>query len=130
MSSAAALVIDSARDLHKRVSDFGDNTPDYQLLLAGYSRLSLPPGSAVLLLATNSFEFLLHFIAVLANGLVPVAVSPSTKSALINVLVKSLQISAIAGPRIEPTRHGGRAYTPIGTYHVGILDRGPPPAQR
>jgi long-chain acyl-CoA synthetase len=127
MSSAATLVIDSAKDLHKRVSDFGNNTPNYQLLLAGYSRLNLPPGSAVLLLASNSFEFLLHFIAVLANGLVPVAVSPSTKSTLINALVKSLQISAIAGPRIEPTRHAGQAHTLIGTYNVSILDRGPPP---
>jgi len=80
MSAAAKMIIESARDLTRRISDFGDATPTYDQLYEGYARLALQPGSAVLIFAPNSVEFLLHWIAALANGYVPCAIAPSTKT--------------------------------------------------
>src|SRR5687767_1687859 len=98
LSAAARTIIDSVADLPRRISDFGDASPKYDELFEGYARLALQPGSAVLILAPNSCEFLFHWIAVLANGYVPCAIAPSTKTSLVRVLQKSLRIEAIAGP--------------------------------
>ena len=62
------MIIDSADDLARRISDFGDASPKYDQLFEGYARLALQPGSAVLIFAPNSVEFLFHWIAALVNG--------------------------------------------------------------
>ena len=105
MSAAATMIIDSAADLARRISDFGDASPTYDSLVEGYARLALQPGSAVLIFAPNSAEFLFHWIAILANGYVPCAIAPSTKTPLVTALQKSLRIAAIAGPRLDPARY-------------------------
>ena len=102
MSAAARTIIDNADDLSRRISDFGDTPPKYDQLFEGYARLALQPGSAILIFASNSVEFLFHWIAALANGYVPCAIAPSTKMSLVSALQKSLKIAAIIGRR-HPT---------------------------
>src|ERR1051325_9584187 len=129
MSAAARVIIDSAADLAQRISDFGDAPPKYDQLFEGYARLALQPGSAVLIFAPNSLEFLFHWIAALANGYVPCAIAPSTKTALVSALQKSLNIAAIAGPRLDPARYQAKRFERIGTFDVVVCDRTPPSYQ-
>ena len=124
MSAAARMIIDGAGDLTRRISDFG--TPKYDQLLEGYARLALQPGSAVLIFAPNSVEFLLHWIAALANGYVPCAIAPSTKTSLVTALQKSLKIAAIVGPHLDPARYQTKHFGRIGTFQVVVCDRIPP----
>jgi acyl-CoA synthetase (AMP-forming)/AMP-acid ligase II len=127
MSAAAAkMIIDSARDLTRRISDFGDATPKYNQLYEGYARLALQPGSAVLIFAPNSVEFLLHWIAALANGYVPCAIAPSTKTSFVTALQKSLKIAAIAGPQVDPARYHAEHFATIGSFNIVVCDRTPP----
>src|SRR5436190_1873363 len=95
MSAAARMIIGSTDDLARRISDFGQASPKYDQLFKGYARLGLQPGSAVLIFAPNSAEFLFHWIAALANGYVPCAIAPSTKTSLVTALQQSLKIAAI-----------------------------------
>jgi long-chain acyl-CoA synthetase len=127
LSAAARMIIDSAADLPRRVSDFGEAPPKYDELFEGYARLALQPGSAVLILAPNSVELLLHWIAVLANGYVPCAIAPSTKSSLVRALQKSLRIEAIAGPRLDPARYPAGSFARIGAFDVVVCGHTPPP---
>lgn len=127
MSAVAKTIIDGAGDLARRISDFSDTSPNYDQLFEGYARLSLQPGSAVLIFAPNSVEFLFHWIAALANGYVPCAVAPSTKSSLVSALQKSLKIAAIVGPHLDPARYGAKHSGSIGAFNAGVFDRIPPP---
>ena len=127
MNAAASAVIDSASELARRVSDFGDASPQYHPLFEGYARLALQPGSAVLIVAPNSVEFLFHWIAVVANGYVPCAIAPSTKTSLVRALQKSLRIAAIAGPQLDPARYEAKQSARIGAFDVIVCDRTPPP---
>lgn len=126
MSAAARLMIESADDLARRVTDFGDASPKYAQLFEGYARLALQPGSAVLIFAPNSVEFLLHWIAVLANGYVPCAIAPSAKTSFVSALRKSLQIAAIVGPQLDPARYQAKSSARIGAFHAAVYDRIPP----
>lgn len=126
MSAAARMIIDGAADLERRVSDYGDASPKYDQLFEGYARLALQPGSAVLIFAPNSVEFLFHWIAALANGYVPCAIAPSTKTSLVTALQKSLKIAAIVGPHLDPTRYQAKHSGRIGTFDVVVCDRIPP----
>ena len=126
MSAAARMIIDSVDDLARRITDFNDPAPKYDQLFEGYARLDLQPGSAVLIFAPNSVEFLLHWIAVLANGYVPCAIAPSTKASLVNALQKSLNIAAIVGPRLDPARYESKRVERIGAFDVVVCDRTPP----
>jgi long-chain acyl-CoA synthetase len=127
MSAAASALLGGAGDLARRVSDFGDASPKYDRLLTGYARLALRPGSAVLIFAPNSVELLFHWLAVLANGYVPCAIAPSTKSSLVNALQRSLKIAAIVGPQLDPARHRVTESVRIGTFDAVVCDRAPPP---
>lgn len=126
MSAAARMIIDSAGDLDRRFSDFGGAPPRYDRLFDGYARLSLQPGSAVLIVAPNSVEFLLHWIAALANGCVPCAVAPSAKTSFLGALKKSLKIAAIVGPQLDPARYQAKHRARIGTFNAIVFDRIPP----
>ena len=126
MTAAARMIIESAADLERRVSDFGAASPGYDQLLEGYARLELQPGSAVLIFAPNSAEFLFHWIAALANGYVPCAIAPSTKTSLVNGLQKSLNIAAIVGPRLDPARYETKRFGRIGGFDVVVCERTPP----
>ena len=126
MSAAARMIIDSVDDLTRRISDFSDASPKYDQLCQGYARLALQPGSAVLIFAPNSVEFLFHWIAVLANGYVPCAIAPSTKTSLVKALQKSLNIAAIVGPRLDPARYEAKRFESIGAFDVVVCDRTPP----
>lgn len=126
MSAAARMIIDSAADLARRVSDFGGASPKYDQLFEGYARLALQPGSAVLIFAPNSREFLFHWIAALANGYVPCAIAPSTKTPLVNALQKSLNIAAIVGPRLDPARYQAKRFERIGAFDVVVCAPTPP----
>ncbi len=125
MSAAARMIIDSAADLERRISDFGDASPKYGQLFEGYARLALQPGSAILIFAPSSGEFLFHWIAALANGYVPCAIPPS-KASLVSALQKSLNISAIVGPQLEPARYQAKHFARIGTFNAVVFDRIPP----
>lgn len=127
MSAAAQRIFDSVDDIARRVSDFADASPQYAQLLEGYGRLALQPGSALLILAPNSAEFLFHWIAALANGYVPCAIPPSAKTSFVIALQKSLQAAAIAGPLLDPARYQARRSARIGSFNVAVLDRIPPP---
>ena len=127
MSAVARMIIDDAADLERRVSDFSDTSPKYDQLFEGYARLGLQPGSAVLIFAPNTVEFLFHWIAALANGYVPCAIAPSTKSSLVTALQKSLKIAAIVGPHLDPARYQAKHVGTIGTFNVVVGDRIPPP---
>ena len=127
MSAAARMIIESAADLERRISDFGDASPKYNQLFEGYARLALQPGSAVLIFAPNSVEFLFHWIAALANGYVPCAIAPSTKTSLVSALQKSLKITAIVGPHLDPIRYRAKHLGRIGTFDAVVFDRIPPP---
>src|SRR3954467_13402812 len=113
MSAAARMIIDSVADLAPRVSYFSDTSPKYDQLFEGYARLALQPGSAVLIFAPNSVEFLFHWIAALANGYVPCAIAPSTKTSLVSALQKSLKIAAIVGPQLDPARYQAKRFERI-----------------
>jgi len=126
MSAAARTIIDNADDLSRRISDFGDTPPKYDRLFEGYARLALQPGSAILIFASNSVEFLFHWIAALANGYVPCAIAPSTKMSLVSALQKSLKIAAIIGPQLDPARYRAKHFARIGAFHVVVCDRTPP----
>jgi long-chain acyl-CoA synthetase len=126
MSAAARTIIDNADDLSRRISDFGDTPPKYDQLFEGYARLALQPGSAILIFASNSVEFLFHWIAALANGYVPCAIAPSTKMSLVSALQKSLKIAAIIGPQLDPARYRAKHFARIGAFHVVVCDRTPP----
>ena len=126
MSAAARMIIDSAADLARRVSDFGGASPKYDQLFAGYARLALQPGSAVLIFAPNGVEFLFHWIAALANGYVPCAIAPSTKTPVVTALQKSLNIAAIVGPRLDPARYQANRLERIGAFDAVICGRTPP----
>ncbi|MEJ2409000.1 MAG: class I adenylate-forming enzyme family protein [Novosphingobium sp.] len=117
------MIIDSVGDLSRRVSDFEGASPEYDTLFEGYARLGLEPGSAVLLLAPNSVEFLFHWIAVLANGYVPCAIAPSSKTSLVSALCMSLGMAAVAGPKRDQPRLEGRHYARIGTFDVVVRER-------
>jgi acyl-CoA synthetase (AMP-forming)/AMP-acid ligase II len=127
VSAAARTIIDSVDDLGRRVSDFGDGPPDYDRLFEGYARLGLEPGSAILILAPNSAEFLFQWIAILANRYVPCAIPPSARSAQVIALRQALGIAAIAGPRLDPARYQARHFTRIGGFDVVVGDRLDPP---
>jgi long-chain acyl-CoA synthetase len=129
MGSAARMIIDSVEDFACRVSDVSPSSspPKYHDIYAGYARLALEPGSAVLIFAPNGTEFLFHWIAVLANGCVPCAVATSTKSPLISALLNTLHIAAIVGPRLDPARHQGRRFMRIGEF-IAVVRNGIPPA--
>jgi len=126
MSAAARMIIDSTDDLARRISDFGDASPKYDQLFEGYARLALQPGSAVLIFASNGVEFLFHWIAVLANGYVPCAIAPSTKTSLVSALQKSLNIAAIIGPQLDPVRYQAKHVARIGAFNAAVCDRTPP----
>lgn len=126
MSAAARTIIDSAGDLARRISDFGDASPSYDQLREGYARLALQPGSAVLIFAPNSVEFLLHWIAALANGYVPCAIAPSAKASFVTALRRSLKIAAVVGPHLDPARYQAKDFGSIGTFNAGVWDRIPP----
>ena len=123
MSAGAGLIADSVDNLERRVSDFGGYCVKYDQIFDGYARLALEPGSAVLIFAPNSVEFLFHWIAVLLNGYVPCAISPSTKTQLAVALRKSLKFSAIAGSQLNPACYQARRIAPIGSYTVAVGDR-------
>ena len=127
MSAAARMIIDGAHDLARRISDFSDTSSKYDQLFEGYARLSLQPGSAVLIFAPNSVEFLFHWIAALGNGYVPCAIPPSTKTSLVTALQKSLKIAAVVGPHLDPTRYQAKHVGGIGVFNAGVFDRIPPP---
>ena len=127
MHAAARMIIDSANDLARLISDFGNASPKYDQLFEGYARLALQPGSAVLIFAPNSVEFLFHWVAVIANGYVPCAIAPSTKTALVSALQKSLKIAAIAGPHLDPARYQTKHFARIGAFNAVVGDRIPPP---
>jgi acyl-CoA synthetase (AMP-forming)/AMP-acid ligase II len=127
MSAAAKMLSDSVDDLALRVSDFGHSSPAYDQLFEGYARLGLQPGSAILILAPNSVEFLFHWLAVIANGCVPCAVAPATKAVVVTALRKSLGIAAVAGPRLDPARHQAKRFARIGAFDVAVCDEIPPP---
>jgi acyl-CoA synthetase (AMP-forming)/AMP-acid ligase II len=120
------MIIDSADDLARRISDFGDASPKYDQLFEGYARLALQPGSAVLIFAPNSVEFLFHWIAVLASGYVPCAIAPSTRTSLVSALQQTLNIAAIVGPQLDPARYQAKHFARIGAFHVVVCDRTPP----
>ena len=126
MNAAARMIIDSAHDLAHRVSDFGDTAPNYDRIFEGYARLALQPGSAVLIFAPNGIEFLFHWIAVVANGYVPCAIAPSTKTSLVSAIRKSLKIAAIAGPQLDPARYQAKDFARIGAFNAVVCDRSPP----
>src|SRR5438067_10365429 len=117
MKAAAKIIIDSVDDLARRISDFSDGSPRYDQLYEGYARLALQPGSAVLIFAPNSVEFLFHWISALANGYVPCAIAPSTKTSLVRALQKSLKIAAIVGPQLDPARYQAKHLARIGAFH-------------
>lgn len=121
MNASASLIIDSTRDLARRVSDFTGTAPDFGQLRDGYARLALAPGSAVLVLAPNSVDFLFHWIAILANGYVPCAIAPSTKASLVTAIRDALDIAAIVGAQLEPALHGATSPTPIGRYQAAVF---------
>lgn len=127
MNAAARMMIDGADELAQRISDFGGAPPPYRALYEGYARLALEPGSAVLLFAPNGVEFILHWIAVLANGYVPCAIAPSTRTPLVHALQKSLQAAAIVGPRLDPARYPAEHRASMGTFDAVVCDRSPPP---
>lgn len=126
MNAAARMIIDGAGDLVRRISDFQDAPPRYEQLFEDYARLALQPGSAILIFAPNSVEFLLHWVAILANGCVPCAIAPSTKTALVGALQKSLKIAAFVGPHLDPARYQAQHRARIGTFDVIGFDRIPP----
>lgn len=126
MNAAARTIIDSANDLHRRVTDFGYSSPTYAQLNEGYARLALQPGSAVLMFAPNTAEFLLHWIAALANGYVPCAIAPSTKTPMVNALRRSLKIAAILGPQLDPVRFEAKRFGMIGSFGAVVCDPIPP----
>jgi long-chain acyl-CoA synthetase len=127
MNAAARMIIDSVDDLARRISDFGDASPKYDQLFEGYARLALQPGSAILIFAPNSVEFLFHWIAVLANGYVPCAIAPSSKTSFVTALRKSLKIAAIVGPQLDPARYQAKHLAKIGRFNAVVCDRIPPP---
>jgi long-chain acyl-CoA synthetase len=126
MNAAARMIIESAHGLARRISDFSDATPSYGQLFEGYARLSLAPGSAVLMLAPNSVEFVFHWIAVLANGYVPCVVAPSTKPALVGALQRSLNIAAIVGSQVDPARYHAKNLAKIGAFSAAVFEQTPP----
>lgn len=127
MTGTVTTIIDAADELSRRVSDGGDPPPAYRSLRDGYARLGLAPGAALLVLATNSVEFLLHWIAIVANGYVPCAVAPSTKAATIDALRQSLTLTAVVGPGLRASRHRADRWSSIGSYEVAIHTGVPTP---
>src|SRR5579872_1472838 len=127
MNAAATMIIHSADDLARRVSGFGDASPKYDQLFDGYARLALEPGSAVLIFAPNSVEFLFHWIAILANGYVPCAIAPSTKMSFARALQQSLNIAAIVGPQLNTVHYRAKDCAKIGAFSVIVCDRAAPP---
>lgn len=122
MSVFAQRIIENAADIDKRIADFSEFRPRYCDILEGYSRLDLKPGSAILLCAPNSAEFLLHWIAILAVGCVPCAAPPSLKTAQIVALQASLNIAAVAGsPAITRALNTPRIAT-VGSLGVAPTD--------
>ncbi len=88
--------------------------------------MALQPGSAVLIFAPNGVEFLLHWIAALANGYVPCAVAPSTKTSLVFALKEALNIAAIIGPQLDAARYQATEVVRIGAFDAVVCDRAPP----
>ena len=126
MSAAARMIIESAADLARRISDFSDTSQKHDQVFEGYARLALQPGSAVLIFAPNSVEFLFHWIAALANGYVPCAIAPSTKTSFVTALQKSLKIAAIVGPQLDPARYHAKHSARIGAFNAVVFDHIPP----
>jgi long-chain acyl-CoA synthetase len=126
MNAAARMIIDSANDLDRRITDFGDASPKYDQLFEGYVRLGLQPGSAVLIFAPSSVEYLLHWIAALASGYVPCAIAPSAKVSFVSALQRSLKIAAIVGPQLDPARYQAKHFGRIGTFSAVVFDQIPP----
>lgn len=126
MNAAARMITESTHGLTRRISDFSDVTPNYGQLLEGYARLRLLPGSAVLMLAPNSVEFVFHWIAVLANGYVPCVIAPSTKPSLVGALQRSLNIAAIVGSQVDPGRYHARDLAKIGAFSAAVFEQTPP----
>jgi acyl-CoA synthetase (AMP-forming)/AMP-acid ligase II len=120
------MIIDSAADLARRTSGSRSAPPQYNHLVEGYARLALPPGSAVLIFTPNTVDFLFHWIAILANGYVPCAIAPSTKTSLVTALTQSLNIAALAGLQLDPARYHATRLARIGAFTVLIRDQKPP----
>ena len=126
MNAAARMIIDGVSDFARRISDFEDSAPEYGQIFEGYARLALQPGSAVLIFAPNGVEFLFHWIAALANGYVPCAIAPSTKTSLVSAIRKSLNIAAVAGPYLDPASYETKRFARIGAFNVVVHDPTPP----
>ncbi|MCW8060097.1 class I adenylate-forming enzyme family protein [Agrobacterium tumefaciens] len=123
MNATAEMFISSARDLPRRASDFSHVAPSHDTLVEGYAKLNLPPGSAILLSAPNTVEFLLHWIAVLQNGLVPAAIAPSAKQSFVESACSSLRIAAISGQNSMQFGAGKRESAMIGSFRTTVLQR-------
>ncbi len=121
MTVFAQRIIENATEIEKRITDFADFRPRYCDILEGYSRLGLRPGSAILLCAPNSAEFLLHWIAILACGCVPCAAPPSLKIAQVNAMQTALDIAAIASPQASARQLNSTRLEKIGSLGVAVI---------
>jgi acyl-CoA synthetase (AMP-forming)/AMP-acid ligase II len=115
-TAAVTRLLDRSVDLDR--SGPGPSLAD---VMAGYARLGLAPGGAVIIALSNGRRLLTHYFAALLTGAVPVTVSPATPSARITRLAAELGAAAIVAARLESGRHGDRAVTTVGDAQAVTL---------
>ncbi|NVN10071.1 class I adenylate-forming enzyme family protein [Nguyenibacter vanlangensis] len=116
MMADVTQLFDGAAEFERHC--LGGTTPivTYKSLAEEYGRLGLQPGSAILILAPNGLEFLQHWLAILSNGLVPVAISPSARSPRINRLRHEFGLAGVVGVKINPSLYDASDFTAVGTF--------------
>jgi acyl-CoA synthetase (AMP-forming)/AMP-acid ligase II len=117
-AAAVTRLLDRSVDL-----DRSGSGPSLADVMAGYDRLGVAPGRAVVIALSNGRRLLTHYFAALLTGAVPVTVSPATPSARITRLATELGAAAVVAARLEPGRHGDRAVVTVGDAQAVTLVR-------
>ncbi|GHE48602.1 coronafacic acid synthetase [Streptomyces longispororuber] len=86
------------------------------------ARLGLGPGDAVIVCLPNGLSMVGVYFAALLQGLVPLAVAPSTPAARVRALAERLRARAVVATRVDPPRYGGQRSYRVGTCHATVLD--------
>ncbi|MFI1160775.1 class I adenylate-forming enzyme family protein [Streptomyces sioyaensis] len=108
-----------------------DTGPTFDDVLADFQQLELAEGTPVVIALSNGVHLLKQYFAVLLNGCVPLAVSPSTSSVRITALAEHLKAGALIAARIDPNRYGTNMVHEVGAQQaVGLSMGGPQGAYR
>lgn len=97
----------------------------YGQISQAYSELNFLPGTPILILTNNRFEFIQHWIAIVEHGFVPIPISPSTRSSKIKELINTFKVGGLLSSylNINLFKEIYLSSTNIGSYTLISFDQ-------